>query len=311
MDRYGVRVQLFNHHGPVGDRRSSRRASPALSLGVVATFVTLVAACQGGPETGAARQGLIGGTTTDLEGVAVTYNVTDGNQCAGAVVGPRHVIVPDFCVHQNGIHKVFVGASINLYTDTPLSTTDVRIGPLVVHNTDQDVHIAMLVTTEDLGVEPLTVSSATPLVGDDLRLLGYTSTNPVLSEGAVEVISVGDATFMAEGGTVLLENGWDGSAVNAQDELVGQAYAGVPNGNGADPVIYITVAGLSDWIHAQVGDQPQADAGVESDGGTGPSDNDDGCACHTGAGPDLPGALLLWLGVLLLVVRRRRLARRP
>lgn len=266
-----------------------------------------------------------GEPSTRTAAVLVQYGA---GACGGALVGPRHVLVPNFCA--TGTVRVAVGPSTSELA--PYEVLEVRSGP---PSSSPGIALALVITVHPIPVEPFGLAASPPAVDDELTVVGYGRRlgARALTEGSVRVTRTDTDSFSTVGVGAIEQCLYDQSALDAEGRLAGISVFGIPStGDCFGEVTYLTVPEIGDWIRDTIAEPlpdagPAPDAGrrVEADAGPAPDTGPDpmtmldaggardagppppeastGCAIS----PTRPSvvASLAWLALALLLARRR------
>ncbi len=304
-----------------------RRPGRPWALSAIAAALAL-SACTGSDPVLGQRAAVEGGDpSTRSAAVLVLYDDGSGT-CGGAVVGPRHVLVPNFCA--TGTVRVAVGPSTSELA--PYEVLEVRSGP---PSSFPGNALALVITVHPISVEPFDLAAALPALDDELTVVGYGGrlTSRGLTEGSVRVTRADVDYFSAVGVGAIEQCSLDGTALDAEGRLAGIGIFGIPStGNCFGELTYLAIPAFGDWIRHVIADPlpdagPAPDAGrrVEADAGPAPDAGPDpmtmldaggardagppppeastGCAISR-ARPG-PVASLAWLAFALLLARRR------
>ncbi|MCZ7686193.1 MAG: hypothetical protein M5U28_48500 [Sandaracinaceae bacterium] len=319
--------------GRVADARPMRRPGRPWALSAIAAALAL-SACTGSDPVLSQRAAVRGGDASTRT-AAVLVARSDGGTCGGAVVGPRHVLVPNFCA--TGTLRVAVGPSTSELA--VYEVLEVRSGP---PSSFPGNALALVITVHPISVEPFDLAAAPPAVDDELTVVGYGGRlTDGLTEGSVRVTRADVDSFSAVGVGAIEQCSLDGTALDAEGRLAGIGIFGIRSTDDCfSELTYLAIPAFGDWIRDMIADPlpdagPAPDAGRRAEADAGPAPDagpdpmtmlDAGGALDAGppppeastgcaASPPRPGpvASLAWLALALLLARRRsaRLAPAP
>lgn len=292
--------------------KDAHRAAIGHGFVLAAMFAFVSSGCQSPVDYGRQSQAVLNGTPSNMEAAVLVIYGSSGS-CGGAVVGPRHVLTVDYCADPNN-NQVIVGPSVSNPEFATVSA-EVHYGPVIYRLNAHTIQAAIVVTEDDLPVNPIELADATPVVDDTLTLVGYGNATgqDQRTEGAIRVTQLMSFGFDAagEGGVELCPG--DGFAYDSAGRLAGLPLFGQPGtGNCVDPASYAPAPAVRAFVEQMVGPTVDPDGGVSGDAGADSDGGDGGCGCRSGRrsttrGPSGPfGLFVLLLACCFLFYRRRR-----
>lgn len=293
-------------------------------------LVTLLVGCTGEGAT-AARQAIGGGDVPSTNASVVFLYGTAGTTCTGTVVGAHHVLAVKSCVHSGttlaepSSLRIYVGPDSRAF-ERELGVADIIATPGPPDMSGAGNELVMLVTGEPVELPILPLASVSPVMGDELTIVGYGEADSGSSgerrEATLRVTAVMGGIITSEGPGALCA-GDSGPAIAASGEVVGVGlFTYSPDGMSAPTCPagsgFVDVSAHTDWLTTALAaiPPPMTDAGAPmSDAAS--ADPDAGVATDAGGGTVMGGGCavsprsgalpfgLLALGGLAFVRRRR------